>query len=193
MLPFGLVPPVAAVGLAATPVAGPSSTLAGPPVQPASVRALARSAPTRVQLPSIGVDSGLLDLGLARDGSIEVPTEGFPAGWYRHGPTPGERGPAVIVGHVDWAGAPGVFSRLREVKRGTLIRVTRRDGTVADFSVTRTSRIAKSAFPTASVYGDVDHPALRLITCGGDFDRSGRSYRDNIIVYADLVVGLPAR
>jgi len=152
---------------------------------------LGRSEPSRLQIPAIGVDSGLIGLGLKRDGSMQVPTDGFPAGWYRHGPTPGELGPAVVAGHVDWAGAPGVFFRLRSVVPGDLVRITRRDGAVAVFSVTRTSRTAKSSFPTAAVYGDVNRPALRLITCGGSFDRTARSYRDNIVVFADLVSSTP--
>ncbi len=157
----------------------------------APVYALGRSEPVRVQIPAIGVDSGLIELGLEHDGSMQVPTGGFPAGWYRYGPTPGELGPAVVAGHVDWGGAAGVFFRLRAVVPGDMVRITRRDGTVVVFAVTRTSRTSKSSFPTAAVYGDVAHPALRLITCGGSFDRTAHSYRDNIVVFADLVKGAP--
>lgn len=193
LLPFGLAPPVAALPLASASLAGPGTPPAAAVAEAPSVRSMSRSVPTRVQIPAVGVDTGLVELGLAADGSMQVPSGGFPAGWYRYGPTPGELGPAVVVGHVDWAGAPGVFFRLGDVAPGTLIRITRRDGTVADFSVTHTSRVAKSAFPTAAVYGDVSHPALRLITCGGDFDDAHRSYRDNVIVYADLVATAPTR
>ncbi len=191
LLSFSLASPVAPASGAARPSGAVASealttrTVQAPSVDP--LPALSQSVPVRVQIPAIGVDSGLIELGLERDGSMQVPADGFPAGWYRYGPTPGELGPAVIAGHVDWAGAPGVFFRLHSVIPGNVVRVTRRDGTVAAFVVTRTSRTAKSSFPTAAVYGDVDHPALRLITCGGSFDRAARSYRDNIVVFADLI------
>jgi hypothetical protein len=157
-----------------------------PPVSTAAV--LAASRPVRVQIPAIGVDSELMDLGLQADGSLEVPTTGFPAGWFTGAPTPGERGPAVIAGHVDWAGAPGVFAQLRDVVAGDEIHVVREDGSTAVFRVSEVGQYAKDAFPTAAVYGDLDHAGLRVITCGGDFDHAAQSYLDNTVVFADLVV-----
>ncbi|MCW2574475.1 MAG: putative sortase-like protein [Modestobacter sp.] len=155
-----------------------------PPVSAPAV--LAASRPVRVQIPAIGVDSELMDLGLQADGSLEVPATGFPAGWFTGAPTPGERGPAVIAGHVDWGGAPGVFAELRDVVAGDEIDVIREDGSTAVFRVREVGQYAKDAFPTAAVYGDLDHAGLRVITCGGDFDHAAQSYVDNTVVFADL-------
>jgi hypothetical protein len=157
------------------------------PEVPALPAVLAASRPVRVLIPAIGVDSDLMDLGLQDDGTLEVPPAGFPAGWFTDAPTPGERGPAVIAGHVDWAGSPGVFYDLRDVTVGDEITVQREDGSTAVFRVVETGQFAKDAFPTAAVYGDLDHAGLRLITCGGDFDHAARSYLDNTVVFADLV------
>ncbi len=142
-----------------------------------------RSTP-RLTIPSIGVDTTLVGLGLAVDGSLAVPAGGFPAGWYTGGPTPGEPGPAVITGHVDWHG-PGVFFRLRELRPGAAISVTGSDGGTTAFRVSRVLRVSKQSFPTSQVYGDLDHPGLRLVTCGGTFNRGRHSYNDNVIVFAD--------
>jgi hypothetical protein len=151
---------------------------------------LSRSVPIRVQVSAIGVDSPLMDLGLKVDGTMEVPPSGFPAGWYTGMPTPGERGPAVIVGHVDWKG-PGVFYDLHRVKPGDQVIVTRKDGTRPVFRVTRVEQFPKNRFPTKTVYGDIDHAGLRLITCGGSFNRQSGHYEANIVAFADLVP--PAR
>jgi hypothetical protein len=140
-----------------------------------------------VLIPAIGVDSGLMDLGLQDDGALEVPPDGFPAGWFTGAPTPGELGPAVLAGHVDWGGSPGVFHRLRDLVPDDEIAVTRADGTTAVFQVQRVERFAKDSFPTDAVYGDLDHAGLRVITCGGTFDQRARSYADNVIVFAALI------
>ncbi len=166
--------------LVADPVRG---TLApDPPI-------LARSQPTRVRIPAIGVDSELVGLGLQDDGRMEVPPGAFPAGWYTGAPTPGELGPAILAGHVDHGGTAGVFYRLRELEPGDTVEVARQDGSTAVFRVTRVEQHRKDAFPTAAVYGDIDHAGLRLITCGGPFDRRARSYTDNIVVFAELDPG----
>lgn len=147
---------------------------------------LPRSEPTGVRIPAIDLDSDLVGLGLDEQGRMEVPPGAFPAGWYTGAPTPGELGPAVLAGHVDYGGVAGVFSRLRELRPGDAVEVTRQDGTTVVFRVTRVEQHAKDAFPTAAVYGDLDHAGLRLITCGGAFDRRARSYEDNIVVFAEL-------
>lgn len=154
---------------------------------------MAASAPTRLQIPAIGVDSDLMELGLAADRTLQVPPSGFPAGWYTGAPTPGQLGPAIIAGHVDWGGQPGVFSDLHELTAGDSIAVARQDGSTARFRVERVERFAKDQFPTALVYADLDHAGLRLITCGGDFDQQARSYTDNVVVFARLVDRDPAR
>ncbi|MGW5740529.1 class F sortase [Amycolatopsis sp. NPDC003861] len=139
-------------------------------------------------IPRIGAQSTLVPLGLNPDGTLEVPPVSRPmqAGWYALGPTPGENGPAVIVGHVDGNRQKGVFYRLRELVPGDPVLVARKDGTTLTFVVSRVDKVDKDEFPSDAVYGDTPDPQLRLITCGGSFDRTVHSYRDNIIAYAKL-------
>ena len=176
-------PSVSGSGSVAPSGAGASAGAAAP---------LTRSAPVRVQIPAIGVDSALMQLGLQVDGSLQVPPAGFPAGWYTGAPTPGELGPAILAGHVDWRGQPGVFYHLRDLQPGAEITVTRQDGRATVFRVTQVKQYPKDEFPTDVVYGDLDHPGLRLITCGGSFDRETRNYDDNVIAFADLIATHPA-
>jgi sortase (surface protein transpeptidase) len=157
------------------------------PVQVLSTPALAAAPPVHIRISAIGVDSALIALGLAADGTLQVPVDGSVAGWFTGSPTPGERGPAVIAAHVDWNHAPGVFFHLRDLEPGAEVAVDRADGTTARFEVLEVEQYPKDAFPTERVYGDIDHAGLRLITCGGSFDRTARSYRDNVVVYAGLV------
>ncbi|MHB9860530.1 class F sortase [Streptomyces sp. YIM S03343] len=154
------------------------------------VHALARSVPVRLRIPAIGVDTPVIRLGLASDGTVQVPpvTANDRAGWYGHSPTPGQLGPSVILGHVTVGSyGDGVFRRLAELRRGDRITARLANGTEARFGVTRVRTVAKSAFPSDEVYGDVDRPELRLITCGGP--RSGTGYLDNVIVFAALTTG----
>ncbi|WP_242676635.1 class F sortase [Rhodococcus sp. ABRD24] len=184
---FAVVLVVTGCGSAGSPTRVPVPAAVVQPDNAAVMEPTAQARPVRIQAPAIGLDSGLIDLGLNADGTLEVPPEGFPAGWYSGSPVPGEVGPAVVAGHVDWAGSPGVFHRLHDLLPGDAITVTRADGAQADFRVTAVEDHAKSAFPTARVYGDLDHPGLRLITCGGEFDSGASTYRDNTVVFADLV------
>lgn len=147
---------------------------------------LGKSAPVRLQIAAIGVDSSLMRLGLRSDGSMQVPAGGFPAGWFTGGPTPGERGPAVIAGHIDMNG-PGVFYRLAKVRPGDWVMVTRADGSRPVFRVAQVSRYPKNQFPTKLVYSNINHPGLRLITCGGTFNARTGHYEDNLVVFADLI------
>ena len=165
----------------------PSASAVPVPVPSADPVALTKSVPTRLRVPTLEIDSDLVALGLQTDGSLEVPTGAFPAGWYTGAPTPGELGPAILAGHVDWKGSPGVFYNLRNLEPGAEILVDRTDGSTATFRVTSREQFDKDAFPSELVYGDLDHAGLRLITCGGSFDRSARSYEDNIVVFANLV------
>lgn len=167
--------------------ATPPESAPGPPSATIDPATMVAAAPVRLQVPSIGVDSELMGLGLQADGTLEVPPSGFPAGWYTGAPTPGELGPAIIAGHVDWDGQPGVFFDLRDLALGDDIAVTRQDGSTARFRVARVEQFDKDAFPTEAVYGDLDHAGLRLITCGGAFDPTMRSYDDNLVVFAELV------
>jgi sortase (surface protein transpeptidase) len=142
--------------------------------------------PVAVEIPAIGVAADVIDLGLNDDLTLEVPSDFDVAGWYTGRPPPGAVGPAIIVGHVDSRDGPAVFYRLRELAPGDEVLVRREDATTARFTVDRVEQHAKDDFPTAAVYGSTDEKALRLITCGGTFDRGRRSYDDNIVVFASL-------
>ena len=144
------------------------------------------AAPVRVRLPAIGVDSTLVDLDVDGAGVLVPPSDFGSAGWYSRGPVPGEVGPSVIAGHVDSYRGPAVFFRLGELAPGDDVLVDRADGTAVHFIVSDTQRFPKDAFPTEEVYGPTAQPVLRLITCGGQFDRDLRSYRDNVVVTAVL-------
>lgn len=175
--------------------AGPGTAPAPPatPVQAAApstaVAAMPKSDPVSLDIPSIGAHSSLVPLGLNADNTVQVPPVSTPlqAGWYKFGPTPGETGPAVVLGHVDGNKHKGIFYRLKEVKPGDEVAIARQDGTTAHFKVTKVDEVPKDVFPSDAVYGDTAGPELRLITCGGVFDHSSHNYVDNIIVYAALV------
>lgn len=146
-------------------------------------RRLPTGPPERVRVPRIRVDSPLAVLGLDPAGALVPPTDFDRAGWYGGGPAPGDPGPAVLAGHLDSRRGPAVFARLAELRRGDRVEV-RRAGRWLPFRVTGTLRVAKDHFPTARVYGPTPGPELRLVTCGGDFDRRRGHYRDNVVVFA---------
>ena len=156
---------------------------------------LAASTPLAITIPSIGVQSALVQLGLNPDKSIEVPPLDDPdskAGWYKYSPTPGQIGATVILGHVDSAKyGPGVFFKLGALQPGATVEVTLTDRIIAVFTVDRVVAYPKSAFPSTAVYGAIDHPGLRLITCGGTFDPAAGSYESNIVAYATLTARHP--
>ncbi|WP_043181097.1 class F sortase [Streptomyces sp. NRRL F-5123] len=175
-------------------VAPPTASATATPTTPRAVpgAAMARSSPERLRIPSLGVDTPVMALGLAPDGSVKVPPieAHSPAGWYDGSPTPGQTGPSVLLGHVTvGAYGDGVFRHLDRMRPGDRVQVERADGSVATFSVERVQTVPKAHFPTQQVYGNVDHPALRLITCGGTKLTGGGGYPDNVIVYASLVAG----
>jgi hypothetical protein len=142
------------------------------------------ASPVRIEIPSLGVDAPVIPLGLNRDRTLEVPRDFGDAGWWSGGPRPGERGPAVIVGHVDSYSGPAVFFRIGELQRGATIAVARRDGSRARFTVVGSERYPKDDFPTERVYGRTRDATLRLITCSGAFDRASGHYLDNTVIYA---------
>lgn len=186
-----VIPPAVEAAPVVTPraVHTPPRTQPSPP-QPSPTEGpyrLERSVPVRLQIEAIGVDTELMALGLNDDATMEVPPEGFPAGWYTGAPTPGELGPAILAGHVNWLATEGVFFRLAELAPGDEVVVAREDGSSVVFAVTSVEQHPKDAFPTADVYGDIDHAGLRLITCGGVIDSATRSHTDNIVVFASIV------
>jgi hypothetical protein len=151
---------------------------------------LARSVPELISIPRIRVRAKTVALGLKPDGTAAVPplTEPELASWFDRGPTPGQRGTAVFFGHVDAKKVgPAVFYRIGALRPGNLIFVTLRDRKVAAFRVYSVALYRKSAFPTASVYSYTRWPTLRLITCGGAFDRRTQHYLGNIVVFAKFV------
>lgn len=144
--------------------------------------------PVTVLIPSIGVDTSLEELKVDGAGVLEPPTRADKAGWFAKGIAPGDAGPAVIAGHVDSKTGPGVFFRLPELRPGAEVLVEREDGSKLTFVVNHTYSTEKAAFPTAAVYAPTPLSELRLVTCGGEFDRVAGSYRDNVIVEAVLKV-----
>jgi sortase (surface protein transpeptidase) len=173
---------LAACALDTTPTASPAEPIGTTfgPSEPGE--------PLRVSIPAIGVDAPLVPVGLQPDGAAQTPRFGF-AGWYDRGPKPGLPGPAVVLAHVDAkAKGPDVFFRLRELKPGDQVTVRYADRQ-RTFAVTGKEQTAKTALPTARIWNDTSAPVLRLITCGGAFDRAAGSYLDNVIVYADQLVG----
>jgi sortase (surface protein transpeptidase) len=144
-------------------------------------------APSRLAIPSIGVRTNVIRLGLNPDRTLDVPTDYSVAGWYALGPKPGETGAAVIVGHVDSKDGPGVFYRLGEVVPGDLLGVASPNRSALWFGVYAVREYPKAAFPTALVYGQTPKPELRLITCGGPFDAATGHYLDNVVVFARQV------
>ena len=179
----------------AEPAVSPSST-AAPSASPSAaapppftaVREVERTqVPARLRIPSLGVDAPVGPVGKAADGSVEVPSRWEEVGWYDRGVRPGEVGPAVLLGHVDSKAGPAVFVRLPQARPGTVVEVVGTGGGVTRFRVDRVQQYPKTRFPTDAVYLPALSPQLRLVTCGGSFDRSTGHYRDNIVVYASLV------
>lgn len=146
-----------------------------------------RSAPTRLLIPSINMDTTFVQpLGLLPDQTVGVPNSYTEVGWYSGGVSPGEVGSSVILGHVDSVDGPAVFYSLGQIKVGDEIKVERADGTTATFTVTKLERHPQSDFPTMDVYGPTDKAALRLVTCSGTFNKGAQRYSHNLIVYAQL-------
>ncbi|MFD7392128.1 class F sortase [Streptomyces sp. NPDC059852] len=173
------------------PSARPRTTAATPAPRPARTsvapRTLPRSRATRIVIPYIGVDADLMDLGLDSERRLTTPPEDKPelAGWYTDGPSPGEPGTAVAVGHLDTNTGPAVFGGLGELKRGKRVEVRRADGRTAVYTVDAIKAYEKDKFPNRLVYGTRNRPELRLITCGGTYDRR-TGYSGNVVVFAHL-------
>lgn len=145
------------------------------------------SRPVSISVPSIDVGSPLVRLGLTPDRELEVPSDPAKAGWYDGSAAPGAVGPTVIAGHVTWDQEPAAFFRLGELQPGQVVRVRRADGQTAIFAVTKVEQYLKDEFPTTRVYGPVDRPELRLITCAGRYDSTSNNYDANLVAYARLI------
>ncbi|MFE5504230.1 class F sortase [Amycolatopsis japonica] len=170
-------------GPAAPAAAAPSES--APPV----VKPYNGTRPTNVKIPKIGAESSLVTVAVGKDGKMSVPSAKNPmqAAWYRLSPVPGDVGPSILLGHVDGNKQPGIFYKLKDVNPGDEVLVERSDGKNLKFVVEKKDQVPKDQFPEEAVYGNTDKPQLRLITCGGVFDKEEHSYKDNIIVYANLV------
>src|SRR5580693_8569165 len=177
--------PVAA-GVAVAALPAPTGPIVAPP-QSAAPKPVA--VPVSLTIPLIGVQTNLMTLGLASNGELQVPPLNMAsvAGWYTGSPRPGSIGSAIIVGHIDTTRGPAVFARLNTLTRGDKIYVKRADGTLAEFRVTSVQTYLKDHFPTEDVYGPVPDAELRLITCGGTFDKAIGHYLSNFVVYATEV------
>jgi hypothetical protein len=164
-----------------------AATPAAKPQAPAQ-QFLPKSVPTHITVASVGIDADIVPVGQDANGSIEMPPLfDWVTGWYNLSPTPGEKGPAIIVGHVDNYKGISVFWHLRDVQPGAIVNVSRTDGSTVKFKVDSLQQFDKSAFPTQEVYGNIDHAGLRLITCGGAFDSSTKDYTQNTVVFASMV------
>ncbi|MFJ9516659.1 class F sortase [Kitasatospora sp. NPDC101801] len=178
------------IGLSAPP--GPVSPVAAPPVLASAVPdvgGLARAVPVRLRIPALGIDTPLVPLTLDQDGALRPPDPDGPdlVGWYAAGTSPGETGTALITGHVDTARGPAAFFGLSTLTAGQQVEVARDDGSTGRFTVDAVVNHPKSDFPEQRVYAAAPRPELRLITCGGRYDRAHGGYQENTVVYAHLV------
>jgi Sortase domain len=184
---------------AGAPASAPAGAAASAPTgaatsapTPATVPAVTRSPPVELRVPAIGLTVSVSALGLNPDRTVQVPTDFQRAGWFQLGPSPGQLGSAVILGHVDSYRGPAVFFRLRALQQGDAVEVQLADGAVTRFLVTEVATYPKDAFPAQQVYGSRGSSTLQLITCGGEFDRVARSYRSNVVAYTSLASTTPA-
>ncbi len=147
------------------------------------------TAPVRITIPAVDVRARVIAVGRADDGSIAAPVQDpvRTAGWYELGPSPGDRGTAVIVGHVDTNTEAAVFARLTELSPGDRIQVTRRDGHVESFAVDSVRRTPKTAFPADTIFAPAPAPRLVLVTCGGAWVGGVVGYADNVLVFATRI------
>jgi sortase (surface protein transpeptidase) len=165
---------------------GPLFTRSGP-APSHSIGPTTRSVPLALSIPAIGLRVPLSELGLNPNHTVQVPTNFQEPGWYEFGPSPGQLGSAVILGHVDSYRGPAVFFQLRTLRPGDQVDVTLADGVIAHFVVRQVAMYPKAQFPSLMVYGSHGYSGLQLVTCGGVFDSQTRSYLSNVVVYTSLV------
>ena len=149
---------------------------------------LDKSVPTSISIPNIDVEASVVKVGLEKDGSLETPDLFSDlVGWYEYGPTPGEKGPAVLVGHVDTYKGPSVFWNLSKLNKKDVIEIARKDSQVVKYEVTKIETYPQDRFLTEKVYGNIDHAGLRIITCGGAFNYVTGKYSHNTIIFARVI------
>ncbi|MFJ6893953.1 class F sortase [Streptomyces hokutonensis] len=166
---------------AAAPAASSAPHLSG--------KYMPRAEPTRLLIPKIEVDAPFTELATDDSGRLEPPPadDVNMVGWYAKGASPGERGAAIIAGHVDTKTSAAVFAGLSDLKKGDRFNVKRSDGRTATFAVDSSDTFEKDDFPDARVYADTPDAQVRLITCAGNYDRSAKDYTENLVVFAHLV------
>lgn len=148
------------------------------------VRPVEKPHPTRVRIDALGIDAPVVALGVAASGEMDVPTDAGTVAWYEYGPSPGQRGSAVLAAHVDYNGARGVFFDLDALETGATVTVEFADARPRTFTVVDGDSTPKEALPIDRLFRRDGRPTLTLITCGGDFDAATRSYRSNVVVRA---------
>ncbi|MFF3457604.1 class F sortase [Streptomyces sp. NPDC002730] len=180
--PAEVAPPARAVASA------PSRPAPAAPAAPGAGLALPRSAPKRLSITEIAVDAPFTPLSVGPSGQLNAPPgdDDNLVGWFQEGPTPGERGTSIVAGHVDTKTGPAVFVELSSLKPGSTVDITRADDTVATFKVDSVETFSKAHFPNKRVYADTPSAQLRLITCGGEYDKKVKDYTDNVVVFAHL-------
>ncbi|WP_283445880.1 class F sortase [Streptomyces sp. Ag82_O1-12] len=185
--PATLPPHPRPAAAAPRPAPKPAAPAVRKPRPATGPRPLPRSRATRLLIPYLRLDAPVMDLGLDRDRRLTAPPDDDPTlvGWYRHGASPGEQGTAVAVGHLDTDSGPAVFAGLPELKRGRIVQARRADGRIAVYTVDKIKSYEKAHFPSQEVYGARGRPELRLITCGGSYDRR-KGYSGNVVVFAHL-------
>jgi hypothetical protein len=167
-------------------VPAPDNSMVAAP-QP-TLGTMSASQPVRLVIPKIGIDAPTINLNLKADGTLETPNTPTKVGWYRNSPTPGEPGPSIITGHVDYVNyGKAVFWRLHELQPGDTFEIMRADGTTANFKVDSVKQYPQNNFPTNEVYGNINYAGIRLITCGGTFNSQTHHYSDNTVVFGSLV------
>lgn len=164
-----------------------AQTLATAETAPPSPTTLPRSVPTQIRIARVGINAPITPVGLKFDKSMEIPAYNQ-AGWYNLAPTPGELGPAIIVGHVDSPNGPAVFWRLRELQPGDIVEIDRADSKIVKFKIDKVKQFPSNNLPTQEIYGDIDHAGIRLMTCSGTFDRQTRRYDQNIVAFGSLAL-----
>jgi Sortase domain len=172
------------------PALSPASTAprVSVPTHSAGVAQLARIpvvAPAGVDIEGTDVRGPVVPTSVdVATGELAVPDDPTTVGWYQFGPSPGQPGSAVLAGHLDWHRRPGAFYRLAGISPGTIVTISYTDGSARRFQVVQNQLVPKPSLPLSDVFDRTGPPTLRLITCGGTFDRSTRHYRSNVVVTA---------
>ncbi len=150
------------------------------------------STPTRILIPQVGIDGNVIDVGRGVTGNMAVPVKFTDVGWYRYGPVPGQKGNAVIAGHVDNGhGKPGTFYRLSDVNVGDAIYIENTNGEKIKF-VVKEIRLVDYFNPSKedmkAIFGPSDKERLNLITCEGTWIPEKKTYSNRLVVFAERVI-----